>query len=331
MAEARSKTPLLSVVAPMFNEESNIRSTYSSITSTLEANEISDYELVFANDGSTDNTWEVARAIENETDNLKVCGYPINQGRGKALRTGIDAASGKYIITVDFDLTYDANHIIRLYNELCSEESPDAVLASCYMPGGKTIGVSPFRLFVSKTANRLYRMAFGNQIYTSTCVVRGYKAGVIQNLPLESNDKEIHLEILSKLFANNFKVVEIPGTLKRRDEVGPKRKTFKFRKHSISHIIYFIHERPFVLFGALGSLMATLGLLAVGILAYTRFGGDPEFNELFISKIVSPNFITLLMISGLLLTGIGFLGIQNNHLKKELFKTQFMLKSKERQ
>lgn len=308
----------------MFNEEANLQNTYSKIEIEFLKNNITNYEIIFVNDGSTDQTWEKAKELENKHENLKVIGYKVNQGRGKALRTGFNFATGEIICTIDFDLSYHESHITRMIREL--EENPitDVVLASCYMPGGNVIGIPKFRLFISKTANILYRFAFSPRIYTSTCVVRAYRKSTIKYLELESNDKEIHLEIISKLLSNGFKIKEIPGTLTRRIESSnsPKRKTFKFRRHSLSHILYFIQEKPFTLFGLIGFVLCMLSFLSSLILLYSRFSGDIEFNNTIVSRIMSPNLIIILFLSGLQMIGLGFLGIQNNFLKKELFKVQ---------
>ena len=314
----------ISVIAPMFNEEENLQNTYSKIEIEFLKNNITNYEIIFVNDGSTDNTLLKAKELEKNESQLKVIGYDINQGRGKALRTGFDFATGDIICTIDFDLSYHESHITRMIREL--EENPitDVVLASCYMPGGNVIGIPKFRLFISKTANILYRFAFSPKIYTSTCVVRAYRKSTIKYLELESNDKEIHLEIISKLLSNGFKIKEIPGTLTRRIEPSnsPKRKTFKFRRHSLSHILYFIQEKPFTLFGLIGFILCILSFLSSLILIYSRFSGDIEFNNTIVSRIMSPNLIIILFLSGLQMIGLGFLGIQNNFLKKELFKVQ---------
>jgi len=314
----------ISVIAPMFNEEANLQNTYSKIEIEFLKNNITNYEIIFVNDGSTDETFYKAKELENKYENLKVIGYKVNQGRGKALRTGFNFATGDVICTIDFDLSYHESHITRMIREL--EENPitDVVLASCYMPGGNVIGIPKFRLFISKTANLLYRFAFSPKIYTSTCVVRAYRKEAIKYLELESNDKEIHLEIISKLLSNGFKIKEIPGTLTRRIESSnsPKRKTFKFRRHSLSHILYFIQEKPFTLFGLIGFVLCMLSFLSSLILLYSRFSGDIEFNNTGLSRIMSPNLIIILFLSGLQMIGLGFLGIQNNLLKKELFKTQ---------
>ena len=317
----------ISIVAPMFNEEDNLQTTIEKVSKELESKGYQDYELIFVNDGSQDNTFDKAKALEEKYSKLKVIGYTFNQGRGKALRTGIDASSGDIICTIDFDLTYHESHITKMIKELESNPIIDVVLASCYMPGGKVIGVPKFRLFISKTANLLYRFAFSPKIYTSTCVVRAYRKEAIKFIELESNDKEIHLEILSKLLSNGFKLKEIPATLTRRvnNSGTQKRKTFKFRRHSISHILYFIQEKPFSIFGIIGVLLCIMSLLASIILLYTRFSGNVEFTESYISKIASPNFVLILFISSIQMLGLGFLGIQNNLLKKELFKIQRLI------
>lgn len=313
----------LSIVAPMFNESLNIESTIFKVKEELKSKGYDDYELVFVNDGSIDDTWEKAKEIAKNEPTLKVVGYPVNQGRGKALRTGIDNAVGDLIVTIDFDLSYDATHITRMVKELENDETIDAVFASCYMPGGKTIGIPPFRLFISKTANLLYRYAYTPQIYTSTCVVRAYRKEAIQALDLESKDKEIHLEIISKLLANNKVIKEIPGTLTTR-KAG--KSSFKFRSHSISHILFFIQERPFALFGILGFVLMLLGFVSSIVLIISRFGNIEGFEELFIARISSPNFVIILFIAAFQFLGLGFLGIQNNLLKKEIFKMQSTLR-----
>ena len=314
----------ISIVAPMFNEENNLENTVLKVSSELESRGYNDFELIFVNDGSTDNTFSKAKELEKINTQVKVIGYEFNQGRGKALRTGIDAANGDIICTIDFDLTYHESHITKMIKVLEDNPIIDVVLASCYMPGGEVIGVPKFRLFISKTANLLYRFAFSPKIYTSTCVVRAYRKEAIKFLELESNDKEIHLEILSKLLSNGFKLKEIPATLTRRvDNSGTqKRKTFKFRRHSISHILYFIQEKPFSLFGLVGLIFMVLSVLSTLILIYSKFSSDTEFVKSTIGRIISPNLVLILFISSIQMIGLGFLGIQNNILKKELFKIQ---------
>ena len=97
----KTKNPLhedieLTVLAPMYNEADNVEHTVNSILNTLKGFE-KPWELIFVNDASTDNTLDVARGWEQRVENLRVISYPVNCGRGKALKTGFDHACGKYI------------------------------------------------------------------------------------------------------------------------------------------------------------------------------------------------------------------------------------------
>tara|TARA_B100001287_G_scaffold106033_1_gene89234 strand:+ start:15665 stop:16615 length:951 start_codon:yes stop_codon:yes gene_type:complete len=314
----------VSIVAPMYNEEDNLQSTLSKLKTEFQNNEINDYEIIFVNDGSTDNTLLKAKELEKNESQLKVIGYDINQGRGKALRTGFDFANGDIICSIDFDLSYDASHVTRMIKEFEKNPIIDLVLVSAYMPGGKTIGVSPFRLLISKLGNYIYRYAFSPKIYTSTCVVRAYKKEVIKSLWLDSDDKEIHLEIISKALANNYKHKEIPGTLTKR-KVGKSK--FKFRSTSVKHLIFLVQERPIILFGFFGFILLVLSIFSTSFLIYGKFFNSDFFSSA-IGRIFSPNLVLILFLGGINMLGLGFIGIQNNLLKKELFKIQKTIKKK---
>ena len=131
----------LTVIAPMYNEADNIETTISMIKETLNDFD-KPWELLLVDDGSDDNTLEIARRFETKMPNLRVLHYPVNCGRGKALRTGFNYARGKYIVTTDFDLSYSPHHIIQIYEQLTNPtQMNDIVLGSAYMKDGKVIGV----------------------------------------------------------------------------------------------------------------------------------------------------------------------------------------------
>jgi glycosyltransferase involved in cell wall biosynthesis len=128
-----SQTVELSVIAPMYNEADNIETTISKIRETLSDFDKS-WELILVDDGSTDDTLSIAREYETKVENLRTIHYPVNHGRGKALRTGFKHARGQYVITIDFDLSYGPEHIIRIYEELANpSQMNDVVLGSAYM------------------------------------------------------------------------------------------------------------------------------------------------------------------------------------------------------
>jgi glycosyltransferase involved in cell wall biosynthesis len=307
----------LTILSPIYNEESNLETSISMIQETLQ-NFDKPWEILLVNDGSTDNTIEICRELEEKIENLRVVSYPVNQGRGKALRTGFEHARGRYLITIDFDLSYTPDHILTIYKELTdSDQMNDVVLGSAYMKEGKVIGVDPFRLFISKLGNKILEYTFPQSFKTSTCILRGYKREVLDALELESNGKEIHLEILSKVCALGFRVKEIPATLTSRKTGKSK---FKLRKTSVTHLLFSIFERPILLFGAVGILLIASGLLIGFYIVWLRY-----FGSLNPIRPLIPLMI-ILLIMGSQFFCFAFIASQNNHLRNQVYRLQKQLR-----
>jgi len=308
----------LSVVAPMFNEQENVRSTVEAIRETLRDFPAA-WEFVMVNDGSTDNTLAVAQEVAQTDERVRVVSYGQNAGRGKALRTGIAAARGEFIVTTDFDLSYEPGHILRLYAALKENPDLDAVLGSAYMPGGQAIGVPWFRLLVSKVGNRILARAMGGKFHTITCVLRGYRRRAIDALELQSDGKEIHLEILSKLVALGFKVKEIPATLRSRKKGKSK---FRFRKTSGTHLLFSVMERPMMLFGLFGAALLVAGFgLGLFLLAKWRQGLVDPLHPFNPERPLMTVLVVLLLV-GVQVLMFGFLAIQMVDLRRQLYLVQ---------
>ncbi|MBM4038664.1 MAG: glycosyltransferase [Planctomycetes bacterium] len=244
----------LSVVAPMFNEEENIAETARRVREALAAFPGS-WELVMVDDGSTDGSRARAEAEAAADPRVRVVGYTPNAGRGRALRTGFAAARGRFVVTVDFDLSYEPSHILRLHAAL--EGGPDVVLASAYMPGGTSEGVSWKRLLPSRLGNWVLRFAWPKRIYTSTCVVRGYRRAALERLALTEDGKEIHLQILSEAFDRGLRVEEIPGHLRARSRGKSKA---RLGGTIGSHLRFLTRRRPGLCVAVAAAALAVAGL-----------------------------------------------------------------------
>ena len=249
----------LSIVAPMYNESENVAETVRRVREAL-GEFAGSWELIVVDDGSTDDSRARADALAADDPRVRVAGYTPNAGRGRALRAGFGAARGEVVVTVDFDLSYEPSHILRLYGALTAEGPPDIVLVSAYMPGGTTQGVPRTRLLASKGGNWLLRLAWPQRIHTSTCIVRGYRRRALDALALTQDRKEIHLEILEQAFAKGLRVAEIPGHLRARARGKSKARLGRAVR---SHLAFLARRRPgLVLFGA----AAALGAIVAGLL-----------------------------------------------------------------
>ena len=302
----------LSIVIPMFNEAENVETTLKRVKEVL-AQFQGSFEIVPVNDGSIDNTLEILQKVAEKDDKIKVVSYPRNIGRGMALRRGFQEASGEIVVSVDADLSYSPHYILDFVETLRKEPDVDFVLASPYMPGGGVQNVPAFRLSVSKWGNRILRLAMPNRIYTSTGIFRAYRRKVLDSLELESDGKEIHLEILSKAIALGYRVKEVPAILTGRQKGRSK---FKFRKTAVSHLVFSAFEKPMIVFGFIGLLTLTIGLLIGLYIAYLRFLGDLTPGRPLIT------FAILLILGGIQILSFGFIAIQIVSLRREILRIQ---------
>jgi len=214
--------PKVSIVIPCFNEAEGIGQTVAALLGYLrECQADCSFELILVDDGSSDGSGEILSAAAGENANVHAVHFPHNRGRGAALRAGIGATKGDYVISLDADRSYDEEHIGRILK--CFETAPrvDVVVVSAYMPGGSVTGVPWDRLLISRLANWLLARLCAAKLSTLTCVVRGYRGDLIRSLPLSEDGKAIHLEILMELLRRRAALVEIPGHLEWKR--GPDR------------------------------------------------------------------------------------------------------------
>jgi len=308
----RKKDIDISVVVPMFNEEQNVKSTLHRLTRALDSTP-KRWEIIVVDDGSTDQSKKLVEDYSRYNYSVKLISYPVNQGRGKALKVGLAHAQGKIICTTDADLSYDEKHILQMIEVLDRNPDVDLVVGSPYAYGGKAEGVPILRLFLSRWGNKILGFAMKGGLSTVTGVLRAYRKECITSLELESDGKEIHLEILSKALAMGYRAKELPATLKARTKGESK---FKFKATAISHLIFSFFEKPIILFGAIGLFMLFLGFLGGAYAIYLWQTGSLNPNRPLMTLIV------LLVISGIQVLLFGFLGTQLVLLRKEIYKIQ---------
>jgi len=302
----------LSIVIPMYNEAENAEVTLKRVEQAL-ASFPGSFEIIPVNDGSVDGTLEILKKVVEQNRKIKVVSYAKNAGRGRALRSGFKASSGDIVVSTDADLSFAPNYILDIIKVLRNEPDIDFVIGSPYMPGGSIQNVPFHRLWISKLGNKILRYVMPNRIYYSTGVFRGYRRYVLDSLELESDDKEIHLEILSKAVALGYRVKEIPVVLSSR-KMGKSK--FKFKKTAISHLVFSIFEKPVIVFGFLGLLTLGVGF-SIGIyIAYLRFSGGLTPGRPLIT------FALLLILGGIQILSFGFIAIQIVSLRKETLRIQ---------
>jgi dolichol-phosphate mannosyltransferase len=208
---------MIRFVIPAYNERENIPNLLADLGPV--ARELG-ARVIFVDDGSTDGT---AEAIEAHSDSvhLAIVRHEVNRGLGTAINSGLRAALGESqdgdaIVTLEADNTSDLSDLPRMLERF--HEGADVVLASVYAPGGRILGVAPWRLAASKSVSNVFRYTGGlRDIHTLSSLYRVYRAGTLRRasetygyLLVREPGFAANVELLLKLYNAGAKVAEVP-------------------------------------------------------------------------------------------------------------------------
>jgi len=243
--------PLVSIVLPAYNEaviiEDNLR-LLSEYMRSLESR--FRWEMVIINDGSRDETGELAEAFARERGNVRVYHHIKNFGLGQAFKFAFGKCHGDYVITLDIDLSYSPDHIERLLDKI-TETKAKMVLASPYMSGGKISNVPGLRRFMSIWANRFLSIFSHGNLSTLTCMVRAHDGRFIRALNLRATGMEVMPETVYKSMIMRARIEQIPAHLDwgPQNTAGAGRSSsMRMLKHIISTLLSGFLFRPFMFF-----------------------------------------------------------------------------------
>lgn len=261
MVSGKIHSHKITVVCPFFNEERCIEDSTRKILSILPTF-FDSWELILVNDGSTDRSLELLNNINNPS--LRIVSSTRNQGRGRALLNGVGFATGQIIVTTEIDLTWGDVIIYELVKNLI-DKNLDVVIASPHMPGGELQNVPLKRILLTNFGNLLIRSLTHMKITMSTGMTRAYKASVIKPLQVVANGKEAYLEILLKLYTLNFRIGEIPATIRwnGKGKNGVRKSSTNIRTTILSHLRFLLVAQPKFYF----STIALLTFVAATIFA----------------------------------------------------------------
>ncbi|TKB23966.1 glycosyltransferase family 2 protein [Desulfopila sp. IMCC35006] len=256
-----SRKPLVSVIVPGYNEAAIIEKSLAVLHNYLVTNENRfDWELLVINDGSTDNTGELAENFASQHSNVRVLHHFVNYNLGQALRYAFNECRGDYVVTLDIDLSYAPEHIGNMFDAIVRQQAK-IVIASPYMKGGKVANVPWLRKFLSINANRFLSMTAKGDLATLTGMVRIYDGTFLRNLSLKSMDVSIHAEILYKAMVLGARIVEIPGTLDWNPSNDPnfnRSSSMKIGRSIFAYLFSGFMFKPFIFFILPGLFFAVL-------------------------------------------------------------------------
>ncbi len=207
--------PSITIVVPCFNEEQSLpylANTLRDLAATLDEQWAVRY--VFVDDGSTDTTWATLERIFGDRNDVSLVRHPRNQGIAAAIRTGILRSRTEIVCSIDCDCSYDPL-LLRDMIPLLGD-GVDLVTASPYHPDGTVRNVPPWRLGLSRSLSRLYRMLLGSPLSTYTSCFRVYRRAVVAECRADRGGFLGIAELLGRIILAGGTVVEYPATLEVR-------------------------------------------------------------------------------------------------------------------
>ncbi|PXY44227.1 glycosyltransferase family 2 protein [Flavobacterium hydrophilum] len=256
----------LSILIPLLNEEESLKELYSWIIKVMQSNNYS-YEIIFVDDGSTDDSWNIIESFSNENPNVKGIRFMKNFGKSQALHAGFAKSQGDVIITMDADLQDSPDEIPGLY-EMITAQKYDLVSGWKKKRYDSVVAKNlPSKLF-----NWAARKTSGVELNDFNCGLKAYKNVVVKNIEV-SGEMHRYIPVLAKN-AGFGKIGEKVVIHQARKYGETKFGMERFINGFLDLItIWFLSrfgKRPMHLFGAIGSFMFIIGFLAAGYIGVSK-------------------------------------------------------------
>lgn len=295
----------LSIIIPTYNEEKNIPILYEKLKEILNK-ESKTYELIFVNDGSTDQTFDGMQKLKKNDKNIKIINFQRNFGKAAGLSAGWKFAQGKIIIQMDADLQDDPEEIPKFLSKLDSGYD--------LISGWKYNRLDPLekRIF-TKPYNFLNNWVAGTKIHDHNCGFKCYRREVIENIDIYG---ELHRYIPALATWRGFKVTEIKVKHHKRkfgkSKYGMGRIFKGFMDLITVKYITTYNKKPLHFFGLIGSLFSFLGFISGLYLVYLKIIGKTIGDRPLL-------FLTILLIFlGVQFISLGLIAeMITHHSKKE--------------
>jgi glycosyltransferase involved in cell wall biosynthesis len=256
--------PEISIVVPLFNEESTVVPLYDQIANALEGRR---WEVVYVDDGSTDGSHRRLTELYADQSNVRVVRLRRNFGKAAALSAAFDVVRGSVIVTIDADLQDDPTEIPNLLAKL--DEGYDLV------SGWKCDRQDPFaRRMFSRVYNRVTGFVTGVDLHDMNCGLKAYRAEVLDSVRVYG---DLHRFVPVLAHQLGFRVGEIPVNHRPR-LVGKSRYGFERYTRGFFDLLTVAYlgryrYRPLHFFGGIGLVLGSIGFVILLYLTSIKIGG----------------------------------------------------------
>ena len=289
----------ISIVVPLLNEQDNIKTLYKQITDALA--DKYDYEIIFIDDGSTDNSLELLIKIHDSDPRVRVISFRKNFGQTAAMSAGFNHSNGSIIVALDADLQNDPADIPGMIEKI--HEGFDVVSGWRKERHDKALT----RRLPSKIANKLISSITGVKLHDFGCTLKAYRKDVIAQTKLYG---EMHRFIPALASWNGAKIEELVVNHRPRTAGVAKYglgRTWKVILDLITvNFLGSFSTKPIYVFGGLGLLSALCSFIFGILLIYQKVSngidmtGNPLLLVTAVCIIATLQFILMGLLAELL-------------------------------
>ncbi len=299
----------ISVVIPLLNEKESLRELTDSLIDVMKSYNFS-YEIIFIDDGSSDNSWDIIEELSSKSDTIKGIKFHRNYGKSQALHAGFLKSQGKVVFTMDADLQDDPKEIPAMYDMIMNDNFD---LVSGWKK--KRFDSVIFKNIPSKIFNFAAKTTSGIKLNDFNCGLKAFKKDVIKSINVYG-EMHRYIPILAKNEGYKKigeKIVNHRPRKYGKTKFGPSRFLHGFLDLLTIWFISSFGKRPMHLFGSLGLILITTGFLFAAYLGYDKIilnpGGRliterPEFYISLVTMIIGSQFFSMGFIGELMLKSI---------------------------
>jgi len=256
----------ISVIVPLYNEEESLPKLFDWIERVMDENKFT-YEVIFVNDGSNDNSWNVIESLQQKSKNVRGIKFRHNYGKSPALYCGFNAAQGDVVITMDADLQDSPEEIPELFSMIKNENYD---LVSGWKK--KRYDSKLTKNIPSKLYNATARKVTGLKLHDMNCGLKAYRHEVVKNIEVYG---EMHRYIPYLAKNAGFTSIGEKVVEHRKREFGETK--FGLNRFVNGYLdlmtLWFLSKfgkKPMHFFGLYGTLVFLLGFLAVVVVGANK-------------------------------------------------------------
>jgi glycosyltransferase involved in cell wall biosynthesis len=203
-----AETVSLSVLTPVYNERHLVGASLARVLA-LESDRISRLEVIVVDDCSTDGSWAVLSQIAARDSRVRLYRHEKNSGKGAAIRTALEHATGDICIVHDADMEYNPGDIPMLLRPFI-EEGADAVFGSRYMSAPYRRALMHRHTVINRTLTAMSNWLTDLNLSDVETCYKAINTSLLKSIPLRSNDFRFEIEIAFKLAKRRARIFEVP-------------------------------------------------------------------------------------------------------------------------